>query len=296
LFLANSNFVSYVASMENGGYSDLSLGANNMERVRILGANGNVGIGTASPKAQLSVVSGTDNNGAFFPATNAAIVGADNTIASLSANLTISSNSTAGPNVGANIGLGGRWLDAGDPRDLEFATIKGAKENSTPGDGSGYLAFGTYGTGGMVEKMRIASSGNVGIGTTSPDQKLTVKGTIHSQEVIVDMNVLPDYVFKPAYHLPTLNAVKAYIDQNHHLPEMPSAEQVAKDGLSLGDMNAKLLKNVEELTLYLIENDNKDKEKDARLNSQEERLRLQQEQINEFKQQLNAITTTLNKN
>jgi hypothetical protein len=47
--------------------------------------------------------------------------------------------------------------------------------------------------------------------------------TIHSQEVIVDMNVLPDYVFKPAYHLPNLTEVKTYIDQNHHLPEMSSS-------------------------------------------------------------------------
>ncbi|MCC8427255.1 hypothetical protein [Mucilaginibacter sp. UR6-11] len=123
-------------------------------------------------------------------------------------------------------------------------------------------------------------NGNVGIGTTSPNAKLAVKGTIHSQEVIVDMKVLPDYVFKPTYHLSTLLEVKTYVDQNHHLPEMPSAEQVAKDGLSLGDMNAKLLKKVEELTLYLIEENKKNEN--------------QQAQINELKQQVIALTNLKN--
>lgn len=69
------------------------------------------------------------------------------------------------------------------------------------------------------------------------------------------MSILPDYVFKPTYHLPTLTEIKTYIDQNHHLPEVPSAEQVANDGLKLGEMNTLLLKKVEELTLYLIEKD-----------------------------------------
>ena len=125
---------------------------------------------------------------------------------------------------------------------------------SNIGSGFGGFTFDDTSDGlTFTRLMTILGSGNVGIGTANPDQKLTVKGTIHSQEVIVDMSVLPDYVFKPTYHLPTLAEVKAYIDQNHHLPEMPSANQVAKDGLSLGDMNAKLLKKVEELTLYLIE-------------------------------------------
>jgi hypothetical protein len=163
--------------------------------------------------------------------------------------------------------------------------------------GADYIGGGAYRSLSLLTseqpRLTIDVSGNVGIGTTSPDQKLTVKGTIHSQEVIVDMSVLPDYVFKPAYHLRTLTEVKTYIDQNHRLPEMPSAEQVAKDGLGLGDMNAKLLKKVEELTLYLIEKDNKDKEKDEQINIlQDELIQLkqsQQKEINELKQQVSTL-------
>jgi hypothetical protein len=138
---------------------------------------------------------------------------------------------------------------------------------------------------GCTEKMRITGTGNVGIGTANPDQKLTVKGTIHSQEVVVDMKILPDYIFKPAYALPTLADVKIYIDQNHHLPDMPSAEQVARDGLSLGEMNAKLLKKVEELTLYLI----REKEEDlVNRDRQKKQYEQQQREINQLKKQLMA--------
>ncbi|WEA00653.1 hypothetical protein [Mucilaginibacter sp. SJ] len=63
-----------------------------------------------------------------------------------------------------------------------------------------------------------------------------------------------DYVFKPTYKLPSLTEVKAYIDQYKHLPEIPSEQEIAKNGQNLGEMNKLLLKKVEALTLYLIEN------------------------------------------
>ena len=98
-------------------------------------------------------------------------------------------------------------------------------------------------------------NGNIGIGSSNPDAKLTVAGTIHSSEVKVDSTIpTPDYVFYPSYELIPLNEVKNYIDKNHHLPEIPSASQVAKEGINLGEMNTRLLKKIEELTLYLINN------------------------------------------
>jgi hypothetical protein len=86
----------------------------------------------------------------------------------------------------------------------------------------------------------------------------------------------PDYVFKPSYTLPSLTEVKSYIDQNHHLPEIPSAEQIEKDGLNLGEMNKVLVKKVEELTLYLIEmkeeKEKKEKENEARIKKLEQQV------------------------
>ena len=108
-------------------------------------------------------------------------------------------------------------------------------------------------------------NGMIGIGTKSPDQMLTVKGKIHTQEVMVDLNgaVAPDYVFeayfegtssiKSSYQMPTLDEVAAYIKEHHHLPGVPSANTIAQDGLSLKQMNLLLLEKVEELTLYTIE-------------------------------------------
>jgi hypothetical protein len=110
------------------------------------------------------------------------------------------------------------------------------------------------------------ATGNMGIGTINPNGfKLAVKGTVHAQQVNVDLSNWADYVFDKAYHLPSLTEVKTYIDQNHHLPEIPSAEQIEKNGLNLGEMNKLLVKKVEELTLYLIERDKKDKEQSAQI-------------------------------
>jgi hypothetical protein len=70
----------------------------------------------------------------------------------------------------------------------------------------------------------IQSNGNVGIGSSSPDQKLTVNGTIHSKEVKVDLSVPgPDYVFEKNYELLSLTELETYITQNKHLPEVSSA-------------------------------------------------------------------------
>jgi hypothetical protein len=96
--------------------------------------------------------------------------------------------------------------------------------------------------------------GSVGIGTTTPDQKLTVKGKIHAEEVIVDLNVpAADYVFAKDYALMPLHKVEQYVKTNSHLPDVPSATEIRDKGLSVGDMQNKLLQKIEELTLYAIE-------------------------------------------
>jgi hypothetical protein len=105
-------------------------------------------------------------------------------------------------------------------------------------------------------KLSILSNGNVGIGTTSPDATLAVKGNIHTQEVKVDLTGAmqgPDYVFEKDYNLLPLPELESYINQNKHLPEVPSAKEMEANGLNLKEMNLILLKKVEELTLHLIE-------------------------------------------
>ncbi|MFC5282640.1 hypothetical protein [Pedobacter alpinus] len=96
-------------------------------------------------------------------------------------------------------------------------------------------------------------AGNVGIGTPNPDEKLTVKGKIHAEEVRVDLSVPgPDYVFEKQYKLTPLAEIQKYISVNKHLPEVPSAKEMEQNGINLSEMNMLLLKKVEELTLHLI--------------------------------------------
>jgi len=125
-------------------------------------------------------------------------------------------------------------------------------------DGSGSILFkagsGSYSTG-APECMRIVgSNGNVGIGTTNPLYKLSVKGTIGCGEVKVEVVTgWADFVFKPSYKLRSLGEVEQFIKTNNHLPEIPTEAEVKENGVGLGEMNAKLLQKVEELTLYMIE-------------------------------------------
>jgi hypothetical protein len=124
---------------------------------------------------------------------------------------------------------------------------------------------------GSVVAINAASGGNVGIGTTSPQYKLAVNGTIGAKEVIVIGTGWADYVFRPNYRLRPLSEVRDYIRQNHHLPDIPSESEVRTSGVGVGEMQAKLLAKVEELTLHLIQMEDRNSRLEARSNRIEAR-------------------------
>jgi hypothetical protein len=129
--------------------------------------------------------------------------------------------------------------------------------------------------------------GNVGIGTTDPrGYRLAVNGKIRAQEIKVEAAPWPDYVFNKSYYLLTLQETENHIRENGHLPGIPTAEEVKNNGIDLGDMNAKLLQKIEELTLHLIEKDNA-------LKLQKDILSKQQLQLNEQQVQINSILKKL---
>jgi hypothetical protein len=94
---------------------------------------------------------------------------------------------------------------------------------------------------------------------TDADLKSRIKlrvapdGTTYAKAVNVQTTNWPDYVFKKDYSLLPLNQLESYINQNQHLPGLPSAKDVTEKGVDVGEMNKMLLKKIEELTLYVIE-------------------------------------------
>lgn len=97
-------------------------------------------------------------------------------------------------------------------------------------------------------------TGNVGIGTTTPGSyKLAVEGIIGARKVKVTTQPWADFVFDPAYALPSLKQVETHIKTHHHLPGIPSASEITANGLDIGDMQQKQMQKIEELTLYMID-------------------------------------------
>ena len=116
------------------------------------------------------------------------------------------------------------------------------------------IEFQSWKTGeGVTTRMLIRPNGNVGIGTDSPEHKLVVSGTIGACRVIVEEDNWCDYVFADDYQLMSLYELEQYIASNKHLPNIPSAEEVAEEGIDLGDMQKLMMEKIEEFTLYIIE-------------------------------------------
>jgi hypothetical protein len=110
--------------------------------------------------------------------------------------------------------------------------------------------------------------------TKAAGYTLAVGGSAIAESVTVKLQSgWADYVLEKVYQRPSLTKVKTYIDENQHLPEIPSAAEVAKNGLNLGEMNKLLLKKVEELTLYLVESNRKQLVQDSRIRKLEQWLK-----------------------
>ncbi|WP_421939094.1 hypothetical protein [Pedobacter sp.] len=233
-------------------------------------SQGNVGIGTTTPQAKLHVKGG----GMVLGSNNVEL----NTDGHLSlGDLTRSTN----PDY-SNWSSESTLLLNG----LDYTTI-GFHDSGNRGDfiraGNGTIELGYDGCCGHANiKLPEGiwnSAGNVGIGLTNPSEKLTVNGKIKANEIRVNAQGMPDYVFAPAYQKLSLSEIENYIQKHKHLPEIPSAAEAEKNGLELGEMNKLLLKKIEELTLHLIDQDKELKAHKQKETDQEKRLRALEEML-----------------
>jgi hypothetical protein len=255
--------------------------------------SGNVGIGSLANDAKLSVnlvnpsgwsgnlkafkISSPDN--AYYLDMNTYVVEAGNVGYHFSPNGNTGMTLTTWGSVGigtttpdAKLSVNGNISLAGKLNFGNWSLAPYGQWPTNPGFiySGGDETFGIASTGGQVSvqidgAFRQVETGKVnyfmdalGIGTTSPGSyKLAVAGKIAATgevKVFVDgTTTFPDYVFDPSYKLPTLEETEKYVKENHHLPEVPTAADIAKDGMSLNGMSEILLKKVEELTLHLIE-------------------------------------------
>ncbi len=186
---------------------------------------GNIGIGTNSPETKLHV------NGVIK-----------------SSLLDLSENSTTTLGYfGRGLPTTGGWSQTPDALALTYMgrdfVIGGWSKSTTTWKGAAFYIN--------------SDDGNVGIGTTLPKEKLSVNGKIRAHEIKIETANWPDYVFAKDYQLRSLKETEKHIDEKGHLPDIPSAGDVTKNGVDLGEMNAKLLQKIEELTLYLIGLDKK---------------------------------------
>jgi hypothetical protein len=197
---------------------------------------GNVGINTNTPThAKLEINGRVGDVVAMF--------GAD------ANGVTISANN---PEIGFNFfnNGGAKTIKAGYASNIGMFPSSG---DIYIGNFNGATSTTDYGAiAGYQNCMYIKQNGNIGIGTTNPTYKLAVNGTIRTKEVIVETG-WADYVFEKDYKLPSLKEVEQFIKKNKHLPEIPSAQEIQKNGLSVGEIQTKMMQKIEELTLYVIE-------------------------------------------
>ena len=124
---------------------------------------------------------------------------------------------------------------------------------------------------GNIRDLRVRAinptAGNVGIGTTNPQYKLAVNGTVGAKEVVVTNTGWADYVFAPDYQPVPLEELARYIKEHHQLPGIPSEAEVQANGVSLGEMQVTMLAKIEELTLYLVRSEETRRERLERFKS-----------------------------
>ncbi|GAB6012219.1 hypothetical protein, partial [Viscerimonas tarda] len=154
----------------------------------------------------------------------------------------------------AQIDSAGAVLKDGYPLLFNSGSAKAAIRGIGYAGALTHIQFQTITSGGVVTpRMHINSDGKIGIGTTNPQTLLDVRGTIQANDIKVVVAQGADFVFDAGYKLRSLSEVEAFVKENKRLPEIQAEKDMQQNGVSVNDLQIKLLQKVEELTLYVIQ-------------------------------------------
>ena len=161
------------------------------------------------------------------------------------------------------------WSYNGNGRDIRFMSTSNGESDPS-----------TWKTNMIVK----GNTGNIGIGTLEPGKyKLAVEGKIGAREIEVKQGSWADFVFYEDYELKNLSEVESFINENKHLPDVPSEQEVKEKGINLGQMDAILLQKIEELTLYLIGQNKTQKKLMNTIQSQQTEIKNLKKEISSLK-------------
>ena len=232
-------------------------------RVMTIRKSGNVGIGTHQPNARLEVVHPNITDQAHL---------ANGLVVRIPTAVQVNDNRMVGLTLTID---GSHNLDNNDQKSAGIF----AKSMSDYGNNIELLFYtrGVENTPLFQEGMRLSHRGNLLIGKSSqanPSYRLDVDGITRANEIVVNTNGA-DFVFANDYQLRPLAEVEAFIKTNKHLPEIVPAAEMQKNGVGLSKLSTQLLQKVEELTLYTIQLEKKNKvlkQKQASLTKRLEKL------------------------
>ncbi|PWH84763.1 hypothetical protein [Brumimicrobium oceani] len=126
--------------------------------------------------------------------------------------------------------------------------------------------------------------------------QLNNDGLLRAREIKVDLDTWPDYVFEKDYKLMPLNELRSFLLKYKHLPNVPSANEIERDGVNLGEAAKTSMEKIEELTLYLLEINDKVEKQEVVLNEQQKLLEQQQETIRLQQELILELKNLTNKN
>lgn len=254
-----------------GGVNDSPTWANGPNKIFVECPSVFVGIGTNNPTRNLDVVGNTKVSGHLW-SNGSLSVGSDlNPFSKLSV---VNTNATAifqGRAVGNTKPYQRLMFFEYDNADTKILEVINTATNRTPfslkADGAMDIDNGTgrifhLGTDGMLELTN---------GTTQTF-KVETTGLIRGRRMKLDLNTWADYVFDENYQLMPLSEVEAFVKKEKHLPNIPSEKELKAEGADVMELNKLLMEKVEELTLYLIQQNKNTEELKKELEALKEKL------------------------